>query len=951
MSDSIQCLLSLPPAMARDFSSLFTAAPQKWFASCDPPGGKLGSGGGIAQLLVDACRAEDQDFFQWMDARKRLVLLAGGQSRRLPAYASTGKVLMPVPVMRWSYGQRLDQSLLDLQAGDYTRILAQAPEDARVLVASGDVFLKFPDQLPQIPSADVVGFGMMVSPEVASHFGVFFCPRSSPEEVAFFLQKPTPEKIRELAREYSYFVDTGLWLLGRQAVDLLMRRCGWSQNSFQRAQADNYELYAGLGPALGSTPSQIDPEINALSVRVVPLPDAEFYHFGTTRQMIESLSELQNRPTGRSDQDDFWRKPHPDMYVINSSFAFKKRLPDHKLLWIENCSLPDDFVPSGENALTGIPDGDWTFELRPGDCIDFVPIGSNGYAIRNYGFDDSFSGPLHKAHWMGRPALSWFEERGISLLEAGLDPDTDIQESPLFAVLDTPTSAWVDWLLQAKPLSGAKETWLSAKRFSARELGEQINLHRLFQQRRQLSSQALGRFWQHRASNPFFRVDLENAASIYAAANHPTPEPDPRHSDALRRMHEQAFSSAVLRARGLDAAAPEREAFSALSERIIALCTPVNPQNSLVEDQILWARSPVRLDLAGGWSDTAPFCLKHGGAVVNLGVDLNGQAPVQVFAKTSRQPHIVIRSIDLGAETIVTRFEELANCSTIGDPFSLAKAAFCLAGFHPNFNTSSHSTLSSLLEDFGGGIEVSLLAATPKGSGLGTSSILAATLLAALGATSGLNWSHEEIFRRTMALEQLLTSGGGWQDQAGGIYHGVKLIETLPGLDQNPLIRWLPEKLLGSQTANRMALLYYTGITRVAKTILQEIVRGMLLNSHDRMNTLFEIRNHARAAYQSIQRENWTDLCNVIHTSWKLNQALDPGTNTPEVAAIVESIGDLTAGVKLLGAGGGGYMLILAKDENAGNRIRSKLTADPPNPRARFVDFSISPSGLQITRS
>ena len=364
--------------MARGFSSLFTASPQKWFASCDPPGGKLGSGGGIAQLLVDACRAEDQDFSQWIDARKRLVLLAGGQSRRLPAYAAAGKVLMPVPVMRWSHGQRLDQTLLDLQAGDYKRILAQAPGNARVLVASGDVFLKFPEQLPPIPSADVVGFGMMVSPEVASHFGVFFCPRSSPGEVAFFLQKPTPEKIRELAGEYSYFVDTGLWLLGIRAVDLLMRRCGWSDNGFLHAQAENYELYAGLGPALGSTPFQIDPEINAFSVRVVPLPDAEFYHFGTTRQMIESLSELQNRPTGRSDQDDFWRKPHPDMYVINSRFAFKKRSPDHKLLWIENCSLPDDFVPSGENALTGIPDGSWTFELRPGDCIDFVPIGNHG---------------------------------------------------------------------------------------------------------------------------------------------------------------------------------------------------------------------------------------------------------------------------------------------------------------------------------------------------------------------------------------------------------------------------------------------------------------------------------------------------------------------------------------------------------------------------------------------
>ena len=224
-------------------------------------------------------------------------------------------------------------------------------------------------------------------------------------------------------------------------------------------------------------------------------------------------------------------------------------------------------------------------------------------------------------------------------------------------------------------------------------------------------------------------------------------------------------------------------------------------------------------------------------------------------------------------------------------------------------------------------------------------------MLAALGATSGLSWDHEDLCSRTLALEQMLTSGGGWQDQAGGIYHGIKLVETAPGLGQKPVVRWLPEKLLGPQTANRMALLYYTGITRVAKTILQEIVRGMLLNSHSHTEKLFAIRDHAASAYQSIQRESWPSLCGVVKRSWELNQALDAGTNPPEVAAIIDSVRDWTAGVKLLGAGGGGYMLLLAKDEEAGSRIRQKLTACPPNPRARFVDFSVSQTGLQITRS
>ena len=57
------------------------------------------------------------------------------------------------------------------------------------------------------------------------------------------------------------------------------------------------------------------------------------------------------------------------------------------------------------------------------------------------------------------------------------------------------------------------------------------------------------------------------------------------------------------------------------------------------------------------------------------------------------------------------------------------------------------------------------------------------------------------------------------------------------------------------------------------------------------------------------------------------------------------------AAAKLLGAGGGGYLLMFASDENAAARIKHRLTSQPPNPRARFVDFSLSATGLQVTRS
>jgi galactokinase/mevalonate kinase-like predicted kinase len=154
------------------------------------------------------------------------------------------------------------------------------------------------------------------------------------------------------------------------------------------------------------------------------------------------------------------------------------------------------------------------------------------------------------------------------------------------------------------------------------------------------------------------------------------------------------------------------------------------------------------------------------------------------------------------------------------------------SGSCPNFQSlSPYPSLKEQLQDFGGGIELSLLSAVPKGSGLGTSSILAATVLSTLGKSADWPGNKNALFTRTLALEQMLTTGGGWQDQAGGIFRGIKMIETSSGLKQSPVLRWLPDQLFEQDYANKNILLYYTGITRIAKNILHEIVRGIFLNS------------------------------------------------------------------------------------------------------------------------
>ena len=187
--------------------------------------------------------------------------------------------------------------------------------------------------------------------------------------------------------------------------------------------------------------------------------------------------------------------------------------------------------------------------------------------------------------------------------------------------------------------------------------------------------------------------------------------------------------------------------------------------------------------------------------------------------------------------------------------------------------------------------------------------------------------------------------------QAGAVFRGLKLIETAPGLAQKPTLRWLPEHLFERDQANQTILLYYTGLTRLAKNILQEIVRGIFLNSPAHLRIIDQIGANADRAAAAVQTCSRPDLEACIRASWRLNQELDAGTNPPEVQAILNAVAPELAAAKLLGAGGGGYLLLFAKDHDAAGRIRRTLAERPPNPRARFVDFSLSQTGLQLTRS
>ncbi|MDP6490216.1 MAG: bifunctional fucokinase/fucose-1-phosphate guanylyltransferase [Kiritimatiellia bacterium] len=963
----IDRLVSLPPAACPAFNEHLAGRFRDTFVTSDPPGSQLGSGGGTAHLLTAAWQDKqpERPFIDWLSDTRKLIIHGSGQSRRLPGYAASGKPLTPIPTTPGRSDQQPDHYLLDLQIRTYESLLRHAPSHYRVMLTCGDVFIEHSHWLPAFPEADVVIFGLEASAEEASHHGVMLCPASTPGELHSFVQKPSPETLHNLGQSFVFTLDTGIWLFSERAVMLLMAKCGWDADAghFPGGAPGLYDIFSTFGPALGSAPTAPDPEISALTCAVIPLSDARFYHFGTNRSLLASVRHLQEpafeqRSFGHASFDP------PFLPVIQHASVEAKVRTRNRHIWIENSVLPESWTLSERHVLTGIPENDWELALAPGCCIDVAPLDSGAICLRGYGFDDAFKGPMSdpSTTWFERPALDWFSRRDIALDEAGIDPDADIQACPIFPALplNEADPAFVAWIFDPEPERNAtcRQRWIDCERLSARDLLGRTSVGALLGSRHaHLRADWAGldqQSWLERCMSH----DLAAACKLFKRDGI-TPVDLPHNGDSaleLDHMHDRMWRAALARPDDEQAAESlERDAFGILRQVIVHEMeqTPVLPRRNVLEDQIVWGRSPVRLDLAGGWSDTPPYCIENGGQVVNLAVDLNGQPPIHVFGCISETPHIVLRSIDLGIDEVISTYDELGSYAKLGSGFAIARAALALAGFEPRFHAGhSFPDLAAQLSDqLGGGIELSMVCAIPKGSGLGTSSILAATLLGTISELCGLHWTRDEIFQRTTALEQMLTSGGGWQDQVGGMTPGLKLVETCPGLLQKPLVRNLPVAWLEEPERRNCMLLYYTGLTRVAHDILGEIVRGLFLNSTSRLSIIREIGSNAFYVADAAQRASWPDFCEAIRRSWVLNQLLDSGTNPGAVQQVIDPVSDYLSGCKLLGAGGGGYMLMLAKDESAARRIRRTLDSHPPNSRSRFVELAISRTGFQVTRS
>jgi fucokinase len=312
--------------------------------------------------------------------------------------------------------------------------------------------------------------------------------------------------------------------------------------------------------------------------------------------------------------------------------------------------------------------------------------------------------------------------------------------------------------------------------------------------------------------------------------------------------------------------------------------------------------------------------------VLNVALTLKGRYPIVVEATRLSEPRLILESRDIDLTLEPEMLGEVTACSNPADPFCLPKAALVLRRLVP-LDGDPDTPLSELLRARGGGLRLATGTSIPRGSGLGTSSILAGAVLACLGRMQGLELSNATLFDEVLCLEQMMTTGGGWQDQVGGLVGGIKLVRTDPGLPQ--VIQMEPLSL-SPQTEAELAqrlVLVYTGQQRLAKNLLRIVVGRWLGRDPEMVWLLGEIARLADEMRSALEGGDVSRFGELLGEHWVLNKRMDPGCTNPFIDGLFADLAPHICGGKLAGAGGGGFAIVVTRGQNGEHELAQALRA------------------------
>lgn len=364
------------------------------------------------------------------------------------------------------------------------------------------------------------------------------------------------------------------------------------------------------------------------------------------------------------------------------------------------------------------------------------------------------------------------------------------------------------------------------------------------------------------------------------------------------------------------------------------------------------AECPARIDVFGGWTDTPPICYEMGGSVINLAVLVDSEKPVRAKARRlQNRPHVVLTLLhgDITEEMVIQEFESLLDYNQPGAHGALLKA--CLIGSDVLQMSAGTGTLAEQLQArYEGGIELETWSSLPQGSGLGTSSILASAIVATLWKVTGQQFTRQSLIHCVLNVEQLLTTGGGWQDQVGGVMGGLCRGFSEPELPLKVHVERLPLPENYAQTLSRHFLLLYTGKVRLAKNLLQTVIRNWYARDSKVVvcfrDLLSKCQTEAKEAF--LKR----DLCQIgtaMNEYWSLKKVLASGCEPLFVQQIMDLLKPHVYGQLLLGAGGGGFLCALTREPDRQVFFQDLLSSTKGMQRVTVHTVTVDQDGLSMT--
>ncbi|MDO5327251.1 MAG: bifunctional fucokinase/L-fucose-1-P-guanylyltransferase, partial [Clostridia bacterium] len=366
------------------------------------------------------------------------------------------------------------------------------------------------------------------------------------------------------------------------------------------------------------------------------------------------------------------------------------------------------------------------------------------------------------------------------------------------------------------------------------------------------------------------------------------------------------------------------KAFSSLSSAILDTTLKTLQENKKAKIAVdnVEVKLPLRVNWGGGWSDTPPYCNENGGTVLNAAILLNGERPVKVSLRRLEEKKVVFESRDMDVHGEFDTIEPLQKTGDPYDPYVLQKAALLACGVIP----STGGTLSDVLDRLGGGIWMDTeVTGVPKGSGLGTSSILAAACVKAIFEFLGLEYGEDDLYSTVLCMEQIMSTGGGWQDQVGGVTDGIKYISSRPGLQQEIKVQHIKLDEETKKELNERFTLIYTGQRRLARNLLRDVVGRYIGNEPDTVYALNEIQRTAALMRFELERGHVDDFANLLSTHWKLSQMIDAGSTNTLIDQVFDSVEDLVQGKMICGAGGGGFLQVVLRAGVPKEELQARL--------------------------